>query len=76
MQLETLKSLDEAVRKARGDTSSAQVEAMIKGHTVVARVDRAMINRGMATGTADRWTYKCDGKVISAANLGKLCGGW
>ena len=67
--MKTLRELQDAVIKERGETSWARITATICGHEVTATIDRAMINRGMATGTADRWTWKLDGKRIALHNL-------
>lgn len=68
-KFENLKTLEAEVRKLKADSSWAVADGKIGENVVTVKVDRAMINRGMATGTSDRWTYRLEGKRISRANL-------
>ena len=55
-----LQKLENEARQNRDTT--ARAEAILNGHLVGVRLIEAMINRGMATGTADRFNYYLDGK--------------
>jgi hypothetical protein len=55
-----LQKLENQARLLRNNGARASAE--INGHLVEVRLLEAMINRGMATGTCDRFTYYLDGK--------------
>jgi hypothetical protein len=55
-----LQKLENQARLLRANGARASAE--INGFLVEVRLTEAMINRGMATGTCDRFNYYLDGK--------------
>lgn len=55
-----LQKLENEARANRDNWGVAETE--IKGRKVTVKLIEAMINRGMATGTCDRFNYYLDGK--------------
>lgn len=55
-----LQKLENEARQNRDTT--ARAEANLNGRLVRVTLIEAMINRGMATGTCDRFNYYLDGK--------------
>lgn len=52
----------ESEARANRETAWGVAEAEIKGRQVKVKLIEAMINRGWATGTCDRFNYYLDGK--------------
>lgn len=57
-----LQKLENEARANQGAPAWGTAQATINGHVVKVVLIQAMINRGMATGTCDRFNYYLDGK--------------
>jgi len=72
MAQDIISEMEQETYKALDKQSWVETLRVVNGKDVSCIGSRAMINRGMATGTANRINWKIDGKRVSGAVVREL----